>query len=366
MLLDTRATHSWLETRLKAWKQGTLFLVSPFITKKGLEQVVVTLARRKLKEGQKLIIMTKLDELAVLMDSLDLEAIASLLEEYQDSVEVFHVPNLHAKVYLFEDASAVVGSANLTGKGLRTNIEYGVELKRGFAVRHLQEELKQLKCESWEKTAEQLRTFSKSVDRFDSLKSQLQALHSHRLPAFPSEQGNYFDRVIFILRKIGNPKTTVNARRKLFEWQATNGVSTETTAPLRRRDFLVRMGMLKVEDGECQLTELGEELALTKSKEQDVVRQAFSDNLKKEYPVYDALCDLMAAVPSDSKQPSKSGDLQQELHEFDKSDVENAKRWAVFLGAIELAKGTQNRIEAVKGKVTLEKLPRKGKGASTK
>ena len=45
--------------------------------------------------------------------------------------------NLHAKVYIFDDSSAIVTSSNLTPSGMKSNIEYGIELVDPIAVRQI-------------------------------------------------------------------------------------------------------------------------------------------------------------------------------------------------------------------------------------
>jgi len=42
--------------------------------------------------------------------------------------ELFHLPKLHAKVYITDEHSAIVTSANLTGGGLNRNYEYGLKV----------------------------------------------------------------------------------------------------------------------------------------------------------------------------------------------------------------------------------------------
>ena len=51
---------------------------------------------------------------------------AASLSNHFTHFELRIVENLHAKLYLFDDKSAIITSANLTHHGLNQNIEYGI------------------------------------------------------------------------------------------------------------------------------------------------------------------------------------------------------------------------------------------------
>jgi hypothetical protein len=56
------------------------------------------------------------------------------LAESFHSAEIFHLPRLHAKVYVADSVAAIVTSGNLTHGGLERNFEYGVEIRDTAAV----------------------------------------------------------------------------------------------------------------------------------------------------------------------------------------------------------------------------------------
>ncbi len=56
--------------------------------------------------------------------------------------EVVNVPRLHAKVYVADEACAIVASANLTPSGLDSNLEYGVGFTDPTAVRNVRRDLR--------------------------------------------------------------------------------------------------------------------------------------------------------------------------------------------------------------------------------
>ncbi|NLO04799.1 MAG: hypothetical protein GX131_03100 [candidate division WS1 bacterium] len=78
--------------------------------------------------------------------------------------EVKNCQRLHAKIYLFDQTSAVVTSANLTNGGLRTNVECGVLLRDNETVAHLSEAFAQL----WDDEASG-RIGSDTLDEIESI-----------------------------------------------------------------------------------------------------------------------------------------------------------------------------------------------------
>jgi HEAT repeat protein len=72
---------------------------------------------------------------------------ASDLEAFEKLLRLSEIPgidvvmkcisNLHAKVYVFDGSSAIVTSSNLTPSGLKSNIEYGIELTDPVAIQRI-------------------------------------------------------------------------------------------------------------------------------------------------------------------------------------------------------------------------------------
>jgi HEAT repeat protein len=74
----------------------------------------------------------------------DLEAFEKLLrlEELEGiNAEVRCISNLHAKVYIFDEDSAIVTSSNLTASGLKSNIEYGIEVMDPVAIQQMLDDM---------------------------------------------------------------------------------------------------------------------------------------------------------------------------------------------------------------------------------
>jgi hypothetical protein len=101
-------------------------LVSPFVSRLLADTLAFQLAGGV--SGTKRL-LTALDPRAVAVGALSIDGLRGLQAV---GVEVRTIANLHAKVFLIDDRFAVVGSGNLTGKGLGggvgDNLELGVVL----------------------------------------------------------------------------------------------------------------------------------------------------------------------------------------------------------------------------------------------
>ena len=84
--------------------------------------------------------MTRIKIQDLIEGASDLEAFEKLLEIDKlpgINAEVRCISNLHAKVYIFDENSAIVTSSNLTPSGLKSNIEYGIEVTDSIAIRQM-------------------------------------------------------------------------------------------------------------------------------------------------------------------------------------------------------------------------------------
>lgn len=112
--------------RLVSGAQRRLVIASPFVSRDGSE-LVKTCASAGLRKRGRVELVTDLNATHVAEGSLDPAALRELLE-LSPETELWHVPRLHAKVFVADGCRAIVGSANLTAGGLSRNIEYGVEI----------------------------------------------------------------------------------------------------------------------------------------------------------------------------------------------------------------------------------------------
>ena len=118
-----------------------MLIAAPFIKAPEAEWVCDVLRSRRPVSQFRIQVLTDIRSESVLNQSLDIEALR-ILAEASPSTAVVTVPSLHAKVYVADEAVAVVTSANLTTAGLDSNYEYGVALKEQSLVQQIRSDLR--------------------------------------------------------------------------------------------------------------------------------------------------------------------------------------------------------------------------------
>ena len=109
-----------------------LLIASPYVTQEGTALVEASLSREFRRDG-KITLITDLSPLNVIQGSTDPSALQFLVDRFANCA-VWHLPRLHAKVYVVDTASAIISSGNLTRGGLDLNYEYGVEINDTVTV----------------------------------------------------------------------------------------------------------------------------------------------------------------------------------------------------------------------------------------
>ena len=129
----------------------SLFIVAPYVRSGGVARVIDRLRSNPGFHDLEIRVLTRLDQDAFQGRHSHPEALLALLELGERGgprVEMRWRPNLHAKVYVFDGARALVTSANLTEDSLfpetgSGDVEYGVLIESMEAVRlvvgHLEE-----------------------------------------------------------------------------------------------------------------------------------------------------------------------------------------------------------------------------------
>jgi phosphatidylserine/phosphatidylglycerophosphate/cardiolipin synthase-like enzyme len=128
ILLSMRAvfqTKPELAEILKIAKER-LLICSPYIKREGVEFIYESLMPVAKSEIE-ITLITDLSPANISQNSTDPEAIQWLRDKVSH-FKVFHLPNLHAKVYLVDQHAGIITSGNLTQGGLSRNFECGVLL----------------------------------------------------------------------------------------------------------------------------------------------------------------------------------------------------------------------------------------------
>jgi len=128
----------WTETfsDLVSRCQSDLLLASPFVKTRSTNRIVQAFLRRGIEKQVRVVVLTNLRPESALNGSMDLEALVEMGKALPH-FELTHLPSLHAKVYVADEAMAVVTSGNLTEPGIGGNLEYGVAFTDARMVRQV-------------------------------------------------------------------------------------------------------------------------------------------------------------------------------------------------------------------------------------
>lgn len=104
--------------------QSEVVISSPFVTYEGIEFVLSNLPPLFFAAGN-LTFLTNLSPINLIQGATDPNALYELFAR-GPATRLFHLPRLHAKVYITDARQAIITSGNLTLGGLAKNYEYGV------------------------------------------------------------------------------------------------------------------------------------------------------------------------------------------------------------------------------------------------
>lgn len=140
-----------------------LRIISPFITRKMTTLTLDTLKKINLK------VITRYNLNDFYQKVSDIGALRMLLDE---NVEIRGVKRLHSKLYIFDDKSAIVSSANFTSGGMEHNYEFGLLINSQSIVKECISYFNFL----WERsnnslTVRRLNKWEKEINKVKSTKS---------------------------------------------------------------------------------------------------------------------------------------------------------------------------------------------------
>lgn len=113
--------------------RSKLLIAAPFVSTSGSQFFVDQLSPRVKASGQ-LHLLTDLSPAHVCDGSLEPSALQSLIDAVPNST-LWHIPRLHAKVYIADQSRAIVTSGNLTAGAFYRNLEYGIDIREPAFVR---------------------------------------------------------------------------------------------------------------------------------------------------------------------------------------------------------------------------------------
>lgn len=117
-----------------------LVISSPYLSNTGIKFIIDNL-NPAFREIGHVSLITDLSPMNIYHGATDPKSIKLLMQSIE-KVHLWHLPSLHAKVYISDDTDAIVTSGNLTSGGLFRNFEYGVTLTEERTVRLIKNDIR--------------------------------------------------------------------------------------------------------------------------------------------------------------------------------------------------------------------------------
>jgi hypothetical protein len=124
-------TTPWKADFLNLVQQSkkSIKITSPFVKNDICTEMISAKA-----SSSRIELITSFKLMSIHSGSLDISALESIID---DNGVVKNFPKLHSKIYLFDDAKAIITSGNLTYGGMLKNFEYGIYLDEPLIVRDI-------------------------------------------------------------------------------------------------------------------------------------------------------------------------------------------------------------------------------------
>jgi len=106
--------------------KNELVVSSPYISDIGVKFIIDNVSEN-FKSNGVIKFVTDLSPKNIYQGSTDPKSFRQLFKSIR-SIELFHLPRLHAKVYISDTTQAIITSGNLTAGGIYNNFEYGVSI----------------------------------------------------------------------------------------------------------------------------------------------------------------------------------------------------------------------------------------------
>lgn len=185
------------ETLQKGWQKNLadifqnvekeLTISSPYISDKGAEFLLKNTSPSFKKNGT-LKFVTDLSPRNIYQGSTDPKSFQTLFNSI-NYTQVFHLPRLHAKVYISDTKKAIITSGNLTAGGIYNNFEYGVCINQAEKVEIVKNDL--LSYANLGATIS-----SHEIDEYCEISEEIKILYKQREKSVKSEFEERFKKAV--------------------------------------------------------------------------------------------------------------------------------------------------------------------------
>lgn len=133
--------ENWSEqlASLVASASESVLISSSFVSQRGIEFFLDHLPQAVQDRGR-VQFLVNLSPQNVVQGATEPESLQQLVQSGTDTL-LYHLPGLHAKIYVADTREAIVTSGNLTAGGLERNFEYGVSIEEAESVELVRSDL---------------------------------------------------------------------------------------------------------------------------------------------------------------------------------------------------------------------------------
>jgi len=135
-----KSWHYNLGSIIKESKEN-IFISSPFVTQNGIDFIANHLSD-EFKEKGEFTFLTNLSPSNIIQGSNNPNIFKTLSAEIRN-FNIWHLPKLHAKVYIADYKKSIVTSGNLTNGGLFSNFEYGIQVSDKEITKRIYKDINQ-------------------------------------------------------------------------------------------------------------------------------------------------------------------------------------------------------------------------------
>ena len=210
-----------------------LLIASPFVTRQGVDFVSRNIASSFQSRGQ-VTFLTDLSPLHICQKATEPRALRMICQSVS-LWAIWHLPRLHAKVYVADSRRAIITSGNLTSGGLDLNYEYGVEVTDMGTVNDIRRDIHDYAALGAPIGETELATYCDLADRVvTTYQNQLRSAARAVRQEFARSLRDAEDELLR-LRVAGGAITTVFEKTILYLLNRYGPMSTKQLHPLIQR-----------------------------------------------------------------------------------------------------------------------------------